>query len=212
MFRASSYSDDFTMVQIDTPELRRVRGGRAALQQVGEETNLPFGASKWAEGAPTQDLVCLGIGFDVTDPERPVVYVPDESVEEVVFLMQCLVDKPSAPVSEIDSLASKLLRQTMVVERGRLYVCGLFAATRSRVSRTLWYAVQHPAPPPWPCLQPPQAQTRRSGRRRHPHGRFRTHHPLGPAEHAVVAQVLRVRLPTHPMRRPSCYLSRRHRG
>jgi hypothetical protein len=130
MFRASSYSDDFTMVQIDTPELRRVRGGRAALQQVGEESNLPFGASKWADGAPTQDLVCLGIGFDVTDPERPLVYVPDESVEEVVFIMRDLVDKQSAPVSAIGSLASKLLRQTMVVERGRLYVCGLFAATR----------------------------------------------------------------------------------
>jgi hypothetical protein len=74
MFRGSSYSDDFTMVQIDTPELRRVHGGRAALQQVGEEPNLPFGASKWTEGDPTQDLVSLGIGFDVTDPERHLVY------------------------------------------------------------------------------------------------------------------------------------------
>jgi hypothetical protein len=115
--------------EILVPELRRVRGGRVALQQVGEESNLPFGATKWTEGAPTQDLVSLGIGFDVADPERPLVYVPDESVEEVVFIMRDLVDKQSAPVSAIESLASKLLRQTMVVERGRLYVCGLFAAT-----------------------------------------------------------------------------------
>jgi hypothetical protein len=44
--------------------------------------------------------------------------------------MKSLVTKSSASVTEITSLASKLLHQTMVVEHGRLYVCGLFAATR----------------------------------------------------------------------------------
>jgi hypothetical protein len=73
MFRASSYSDDFDMVQVDTPDNKRVAGARAALQQVGVETNIPFGAKKWDEGAPAQDMVCLGIGFNVSDPARPVV-------------------------------------------------------------------------------------------------------------------------------------------
>jgi hypothetical protein len=182
MFRGSSYSDDFTMAQIDTPELRRVRGGRAALQQVGEESNLPFGASKWTEGEPTQDLASLGIGFDVTDPERPLVYVPDANVEEVVFLVQGLVDKLSAPVSKIESLASKLLRQTMVVERGRLYVCGLFAATRFAAAgrfSVMCNTLRH---------------RRGAPKRKRDDPRFCTHHSLGSTEHALVAQVLRVRL------------------
>jgi hypothetical protein len=58
MFRASSYSDDFDMVQVDTPDNKRVAGARAALQQVGAETKIPFGAKKWDEGAPLSKTWC----------------------------------------------------------------------------------------------------------------------------------------------------------
>jgi hypothetical protein len=88
---------------------------------------LPFGDAKWEEGKPAQDMVSLGIGFDMTDTTAPRCYIPPASVKEVVYLMERYVTQDKMLLKEAESLASKLLRMSMVVENGRLYICGLFA-------------------------------------------------------------------------------------
>jgi hypothetical protein len=91
---------------------------------------LPFGDAKWEEGKPAQDMVSLGIGFDMTDTTAPRCYIPPASVKEVVYLMERYVTQDKMLLKEAESLASKLLRMSMVVENGRLYICGLFALSR----------------------------------------------------------------------------------
>jgi hypothetical protein len=122
--------DDFDIAVVDQPSRKRVKYTRQCLKDTGAEVKCPFGDEKWAEGEPSQDMVSLGIGFDVTNPLNPTVYIPKVSVKEVVYLMRQYVKQDTLLLSEAQSLASKLLRMTMVVENGRLYVCGLFALSR----------------------------------------------------------------------------------
>jgi hypothetical protein len=130
MFRASAYMDDFDIGLVDEPTKKRVRSTRQCLKSTGDEMKLPFGEAKWLEGEPAQDMVSLGIGFNVSDALDPRVYIPEESVTEVIFLMNKYVLQRDMLLKEAESLASKLLRMSMVVENGRLYICGLFALAR----------------------------------------------------------------------------------
>jgi hypothetical protein len=133
MWRTSALMDDFDIAVVDQPSRKRVKFTRQCLKDIGSEVKFPFGDEKWAEGEPSQDmLVYLGIGFDVKDPLQPCVYIPEAGVTEVVYLylMRRYVEQDKLLLSEAQSSASKLIRMTMVVESGRLYVCGLFALSR----------------------------------------------------------------------------------
>jgi hypothetical protein len=74
---------------------------------------MPFGDAKWEEGKPTQDMVSLGIGFDMTKTTAPKCYIPPESVKEVVYLMKRYVTQEKMLLKEAESLASKLLRMSI---------------------------------------------------------------------------------------------------
>jgi hypothetical protein len=138
--------DDFGCVIVDDPRGQRVKLARDALAATGKEMGLPFGAEKWKAGAAAQVKVSLGIGFDTTDPLNPTCFVPDTNRLDVVFIMRSLSALKAGdrvPTELLQSLASKLLRQTMVVEVGRLYVCGLFANVKLQANNSPCWRLRH---------------------------------------------------------------------
>jgi hypothetical protein len=145
-FRVHTYMDDFGCVAVDDPEGHRVQLARDALAATGKEMNLPFGDEKWKAGAKAQVKVSLGIGFDTSDPLHPTCFVPDTSRLDVVHTMTnfaALKAGERVPTELLQSLASKLLRHTMVVDVGRLYVCGLFANVKLQANDSPCWRLRH---------------------------------------------------------------------
>jgi hypothetical protein len=131
MYRLKAYMDDFAVVCCDQGDKRRVNAVRERLLKAGQEVGLPFGDDKWEAGAATEELVSLGLGFDTRDVEDPKNFLPEDTVLELVFLLEELVDgRMGVTVKAMQSLAMKLQRATFVVPVGKLYICGLFAAIR----------------------------------------------------------------------------------
>jgi hypothetical protein len=130
MWRLRAYLDDFGAAIVDTREQSRVQFVHDALRDSGSEVKLPFGQEKWEAGAPTQDLVSLGIGFNVEDPLKPFTYITAERIEELQFLLAEALILTTMCEKALQSLAHKLQRAAMIVPQGRLYICGLFAAMR----------------------------------------------------------------------------------
>ena len=130
MWRLRAYLDDFGAAVVDTRDQSRVQVVHDGLRDAGSEVKLPFGQEKWEAGAPTQDLVSLGIGFNVVDPLHPFTYITAERIEELQFLLAEALLLVTMDEKALQSLAHKLQRAAMIVPQGRLYICGLFAAMR----------------------------------------------------------------------------------
>jgi hypothetical protein len=145
-FRVHTYMDDFGAVHVDTPDLQRVKLARDTLAAIGTEMNLPFGKEKWEEGEASQEQIALGIGFNTSGPENPTCFVPDTSRLDTVFTMKSLAALKAGsrmPTALLQSLASKLLRHTMVVDVGRLCVCGLFANIKLQANNSPCWRLRH---------------------------------------------------------------------
>jgi hypothetical protein len=133
---------------------------RVVLKDTFKAEGLPVDASergkeKDAEGSMRQALKFLGILFDLSDLERPVMGVPKSRVDKLAAMLDGLLrERPThmAP-SAVMSVAGKLVNVAAIVLRGRIHVCGIFAAMSSsygkeRVHVTTWMAaVLHPWSP-----------------------------------------------------------------
>jgi hypothetical protein len=100
------------------------------------ETGLGFTGNelKNQQGAPSLITTFYGLVFDFSILLCPTVALEEKKVKEVVHLLKNLVtsaeNRTKVTVTELRSLAGKMLRAAMVVKRGKLYVCGLLSLVK----------------------------------------------------------------------------------
>jgi hypothetical protein len=97
--------------------------------------------AKNAKGAPALTATFVGFVIDATIVDRPTISItPIKMLETTTLLDEFVTSLDTSPlttVTKLRSLIGKLLRASLVVRRGRLFVCGILANLRLANSVTV---------------------------------------------------------------------------
>jgi hypothetical protein len=106
---------------------------RGCLEKLGcNVISSPKGRQKFIDGMPAEIMVYLGILYDFSDPYRPTVSLTEEKRNKILVLLAAIADTTDMWIDfkMLESLAGKLIDASIVVERGRLWLCGIFASLK----------------------------------------------------------------------------------
>ena len=117
------------------PNAERIRNKvvRGCLERLGcNVVSTPKGRQKFIDGMPAEKMVYLGILYDFSDPTRPTVSLTEQKRQKILVLLTTIADTISKWIEFkfLESLAGKLIDASIVVERGRLWLCGVFASLK----------------------------------------------------------------------------------
>jgi len=89
-------------------------------------------AAKHSRGEAGYRKRVLGIMIDVSDPLNPTNFLPEDKMSELRMAVAALhrSTDTSLPFGVVESLVHRLHAAAIVTERGRVYLCGFFAALR----------------------------------------------------------------------------------
>ena len=87
---------------------------------------------KYEGGACSKEQTILGLVYDCSDPMRPCTGLPIAKQEELKERLETMSinNRRRIEKREVESIAHKLSAAALAVERGRIYLCGFFAALR----------------------------------------------------------------------------------
>ena len=88
---------------------------------------------KYDGGACNSVQQIMGLMYDCSDPTNPRVGLPEAKQKDLLGRLKTMqVDKGTTlDHNEVESVAHKLSAACAATERGRVYLCGFYAALRS---------------------------------------------------------------------------------
>jgi hypothetical protein len=102
--------------------------------KVARDSGFDSNDAKNRKGAPALIIEFIGFVIDATVVDKPTVSIAPAKVAETVRQIDEFLVLSFTTLTALRSLSGKLLRASVVVKRGRLFVCGILANMRFALS------------------------------------------------------------------------------